>query len=1394
MFTTRISGDMKIFAADVAESSATATCNTPVQQQQQQQQLEFRSRMSNGSPGSKAGQCHLKFGKYNHKTANLLRQVSSCHSGSNSNNSSNSESNKGQQQQQLHYCNNSHSWARKKYFGNSGSSSSSNNVQQQQQQQSAYYQRQQQQDQQALNNNNVLMKNQNILQQVADGKASDSNNNGGSSNRMAAKPAKWPNDNSSGSNSNSVGCRNSNSNSSSTKKRNSSSAEATAAYYRKDPESRNPDAAAEATEADAAATDACNTSASTTGSSSGSASAETSLAKGQDPEQDQTAKQRPRQQPLSFWKTNYPQPSASQLKDETVAAVVSAAAAAASEQQQQQQSLSFEHRRNSGYQQHQQHNYYPYYYSQPKQLTIASFLQKELLPESSEKPTQHSSSSSSNASNNGNLISGNTGNSSSNSNTGSSNHISSGNSNSNSNGNSNGNYSRQQYGHQSVGNGYQQQQQRYRNAQNAYQQYQHQHQHQQQQQQQQHHAQQLHPHQQGMGNSHFRRKNSDNSSHSSGINQKKMHYSPPGKNGDPTDRSSSAQQQQQQQQQHHHHPHQQQKSIEILTSSNFNAMHRRMQGGSNKNGYYQHNYHPLAGETGSTPTRSEHQNLYNLTYIHVDMEASATDGAGAGATPVVKSSLLSKPSISITPASATTPTATVERGLPPAPLRSLSAPALPAPTNHVRNMFAPPPLAMIGPHGLLSPVTTTSTPTKMISCAQLDEAITAAAASGDQSVTTSPSYNQAGSFVIPHQQQPQQQSHLTPACSMSQPPPPPPPQMFFHFAEGFCNPGLGHQARPAPVWPHSSSPCYPASYGSSCSLSGNGTGSGTSPHNKDGNAVGLRPVSPALSSSSLGSESHWSSTSNRSRLGHGGHLSISPTPSALGSAQLSPHLAEMHPLHQQHPPPLANHHPHGQMNGHAMNSYVPHRPPPPPPHPPISSPTPTIGATGGGGGGGAGGLTPWYELLLPPDRYLAQARNVEVAVTPEKLICMCKYDKLSAEIWKRFRGAQQTHKKFKMKMRLWRYLFLWMNQPMFERYRICLVGSTITGFGTDSSDIDMCLLPEQGAHLHQQHYHQHHHFHNEKRTEALIILTLFNAVLKDTEVFQDFNLIEARVPILRFKDITNGIEVDLNFNNCVGIKNTYLLQLYAQLDWRTRPLVVIVKLWAQYHDINDAKRMTISSYSLVLMVLHYLQHACVPHVLPCLHTLYPEKFQLGPQDCLDLDLIEPIEPYQALNNQTLGEHLLGFFKYYSSFDFRNLAISIRTGGVLPVSTCRMAKSPKNDVYQWKELNIEEPFDLSNTARSVYDHATFERVKAVFLASARRLDHTLDLATVFRPIHHAPENFAPQQPASSSFEQQLHHPNPGQQRSGGGGGAAAMSSRLIPEAPSTFAETAAANVA
>ena len=57
------------------------------------------------------------------------------------------------------------------------------------------------------------------------------------------------------------------------------------------------------------------------------------------------------------------------------------------------------------------------------------------------------------------------------------------------------------------------------------------------------------------------------------------------------------------------------------------------------------------------------------------------------------------------------------------------------------------------------------------------------------------------------------------------------------------------------------------------------------------------------------------------------------------------------------------------------------------------------------------------------------------------------------------------------------------------------------------------------------------------------------------------------------------------------------------VDWRVRPLVVVVKLWAREHEINDAKSMTISSYSLTLMVIHYLQSGVHPPVLTCLQRV-----------------------------------------------------------------------------------------------------------------------------------------------------------------------------------------------
>ncbi|XP_053670634.1 poly(A) RNA polymerase gld-2 homolog A-like [Anopheles nili] len=326
---------------------------------------------------------------------------------------------------------------------------------------------------------------------------------------------------------------------------------------------------------------------------------------------------------------------------------------------------------------------------------------------------------------------------------------------------------------------------------------------------------------------------------------------------------------------------------------------------------------------------------------------------------------------------------------------------------------------------------------------------------------------------------------------------------------------------------------------------------------------------------------------------------------------------------------------------------------------------------------------------------------------------------LSRTIWERFFFAQQTEAKYLKKMQLWRELYICIKKG-FPKYSLYLVGSTITGFGADNSDVDMCLVSRSIPSEY------------DTRVEALFNLSLVKEHLIKhlaSSNFTNFSLIQAKVPILRFEDTKNGIVIDLNFNNCVGIRNTHLLYCYSQMDWRVRPLVLAVKLWAQHHNINDAKNMTISSYSLVLMVIHFLQYGTNPPVLPCLHAFYPEKF-MKVVDLKNIEMVERLQPYRTDNKQSLGELLLDFLEYYTKFKYERFAISVRTSSVIPIEECRLMKSYKNDPHHWKHLCIEEPFDFTNTARSVFDGSVFEEIKSVFAISWRMLQESKDFNCLF----------------------------------------------------------------
>lgn len=66
-----------------------------------------------------------------------------------------------------------------------------------------------------------------------------------------------------------------------------------------------------------------------------------------------------------------------------------------------------------------------------------------------------------------------------------------------------------------------------------------------------------------------------------------------------------------------------------------------------------------------------------------------------------------------------------------------------------------------------------------------------------------------------------------------------------------------------------------------------------------------------------------------------------------------------------------------------------------------------------------------------------------------------------------------------------------------------------------------------------------------------------------------------------------------------------------------------------------------------------------------------------------------------------------------------------------IEDCKNARSAKNDPNHWLTLCIEEPFDLTNTARSAYDGEIFLKVKDVFFNSWFRLKESRDLQSVFK---------------------------------------------------------------
>uniref|UniRef100_A0A5F5PG38 polynucleotide adenylyltransferase n=2 Tax=Equus TaxID=9789 RepID=A0A5F5PG38_HORSE len=299
---------------------------------------------------------------------------------------------------------------------------------------------------------------------------------------------------------------------------------------------------------------------------------------------------------------------------------------------------------------------------------------------------------------------------------------------------------------------------------------------------------------------------------------------------------------------------------------------------------------------------------------------------------------------------------------------------------------------------------------------------------------------------------------------------------------------------------------------------------------------------------------------------------------------------------------------------------------------------------------------------VPPFREIPFLEPREITLPEAK-------DKLSQQILELFEACQQQVSDLKKK-ELCRTQLQREIQLLFPQSRLFLVGSSLNGFGTRSSDGDLCLVIKEEPCF----------FQVNQKTEARHILTLVHKhfCTRLSGYIERPQLIRAKVPIVKFRDKVSCVEFDLNVNNIVGIRNTFLLRAYA--------------------------------------------YPLPEPILPSIQKIYPESFS----PAIQLHLVHQapcnVPPYLSKNESSLGDLLLGFLKYYATeFDWNSQMISVREAKAVP----------RPDGIEWrnKYICVEEPFDGTNTARAVHEKQKFDMIKDQFLKSWHRLKNKRDLNSI-----------------------------------------------------------------
>jgi DNA polymerase sigma len=245
-------------------------------------------------------------------------------------------------------------------------------------------------------------------------------------------------------------------------------------------------------------------------------------------------------------------------------------------------------------------------------------------------------------------------------------------------------------------------------------------------------------------------------------------------------------------------------------------------------------------------------------------------------------------------------------------------------------------------------------------------------------------------------------------------------------------------------------------------------------------------------------------------------------------------------------------------------------------------------------------------------------------------------------------------------------------------------GSAVNGFWSPDSDIDVCIQTPGCR----------------NRAAQIQALRTIASSLHSVSSHQIEPRFSARVPIIHWAPRKDGyLACDISINNNLAVINSRLIGAYSNIDPRFPLIGRVIKHWAKSRSINDRSRGTLSSFSLLLMLIHFLQKRSI---LPSLQDLALElNLPLMYCDGVDVrfvsdrDLIDREMTrlrVETEDNECIGALLYDFFRFYAH-DYHGGIISVRD---LRGFSC-------HDDSTSRMYIVDNPFEVGKDVANVSPH-------------------------------------------------------------------------------------------